>query len=531
MSAGMSRLDRYYIPPGVPARPPAPPLPRKGILMMPPPPLPPQPVQNQPAATVQQHVSSPNSQGGPILQQHRFPSSTPHVEYPQQPQPQQQGHQISLKSSGNQKTNWSCQVPPTMQQALKQFAAQEQLNQQQSQQHHQQQQQPRQNHSNNGPQSMPCFMVGGMEKIRPERMARRPLPRLYPPGVDNYEELPPLPPIRPSGRMDSQNLATAMAIPDSSPRLALQRILMLYENGEHREAAAFMRRLSFQTFRQVLPHLPADIFIESMPHSLPILEALYAKLFLGGNGGLDNNLLGRANSLRPEAVVWQLVKFFAGQEAEGAGLAGQMRWEFCGPFISSCKRLLNVLLAAEPRARRLLAERKKSLMKAIEGLGQHGMVGTSDEQLMSLHDALKLEFQKVQKSYHEALQKLEGMSLVNKDSNGNKSGTISAASGGKAPIAQSHQRQLSLKSIEIQERLIKNKTLLNVVEPTLENTSLEVLLGILQQRIELDKECLFQFTQVKKESHIPGDKTKSSVAPILMRYQRGCQQVSQCSVC
>merc|ERR1719414_545202 len=117
------------------------------------------------------------------------------------------------------------------------------------------------------------------------------------------------------------------------------------------------------------------------------------------------------------------------------------------------------------------------------------------------------------------------MSLVNNHDKAGKTGTISAASGVKAPIAQSHQRQLSLKSNEIQERLIKNKTLLNVVEPTLENTSLEVLLGILQQRIELDKECLFQFTQVKKESHIPGDNTKSSVAPILMRYQRGCQQV------
>ena len=518
MSGGMSRLDRYYIPPGVPARPPAPPLPRKGILMMPPPPLPPQSAQQQ-----QQHQSIPvklisngaTPQGGHVLQQHKFPSSNPHVEYPTPVQPQ---------STQNGGTNWSCQSTPSMQQALKQFAAQEQLNKQQAQQH-QHQQQKRQN-VHNGPQSMPCFMVEGMEKIRPERMGRRPLPRLYPPGVGNYEELPPLPPIHANGRIDSQNLATAMAIPDSSPRLALQRILMLYENGEHREAAAFMRRLSFQTFRQVLPHLPADIFIESMPHSLPILEALYAKLFLGGNNGLDNSLLGRANSLRPEAVVWQLVKFFAGQEADGAGLAGQMRWEFCGPFISSCKRLLKVLLAGEPRAKRVLAERKKSLMKAIEGLGQHGMVGTSDEQLMSLHDALKLEFQKVQKSYEEALKKLEGMSLVNKDSNeSNKVGTISAASGKKAPIAQSHQRQLSLKSVEIQERLIKNKTLLNVVEPTLENTSLEVLLGILQQRIELDKECLFQFTQVKKDSHIPGDNTKSSIAPVLMRYQRGCQQV------
>ena len=523
MSGGMSRLDRYYIPPGVPARPPAPPLPRKGILMMPPPPLPPQSSQPQQSFPVQLISNGVNPQGGPILQQHKFPSSTPHVEYPKPSGQATAGQPVLLKPNGNGPTNWSAQSPPSMQHALKQFAAQEQLHKQQTAQQHHQQQQHRPNH---GPQSMPCFMVEGMEKIRPERMARRPLPKLYPPGVGNYEELPPLPPMHANGRIDSQNLATAMAIPDSSPRLALQRILMLYENGEHREAAAFMRRLSFQTFRQVLPHLPADIFIESMPHSLPILEALYAKLFLGANNGLDNSLLGKANSLRPEAVVWQLVKFFAGQEAEGAGLTGQMRWEFCGPFISSCKRLLKVLLAGEPRARRVLAERKKSLMKAIEGLGQHGMVGTSDEQLMSLHDALKLEFQKVQKSYEEALKKLEGMALVQKESNGsNKTGTISTASGGKAPIAQSHQRQLSLKSIEIQERLIKNKTLLNVVEPTLENTSLEVLLGILQQRIELDKECLFQYTQVKKESHIPGDNTKSSIAPILMRYQRGCQQV------
>ena len=95
----------------------------------------------------------------------------------------------------------------------------------------------------------------------------------------------------------------------------------------------------------------------------------------------------------------------------------------------------------------------------------------------------------------------------------------------KAPVAQSHQRQLSLKASEIQERLIKNKSLLNVVEPTLENHSLEVLLGILQRRIELDKEVLFQFTQLKKEIKLLGGKNDPSVAPLLMRFQRGCQQV------
>ena len=129
------------------------------------------------------------------------------------------------------------------------------------------------------------------------------------------------------------------------------------------------------------------------------------------------------------------------------------------------------------------------------------------------------------------------------------SGAISGNGG--PPVAQSHQRQLSLRAFEIQERLIKNKSLLNAVEPVLENQCLEVLLGILQRRIELDKEVLFQFTQLKKETKLldvviqPGHSTSSSnqsskstsikakhsgstsqsVAPLLMKFQRGCQQV------
>ena len=47
--------------------------------------------------------------------------------------------------------------------------------------------------------------------------------------------------------------------------------------------------------------------------------------------------------------------------------------------------------------------------------------------------------------------------------------------------------------------------------------------GILQQRIELDKECMFQYTQLRKEVRMMDGQT--SVAPVLMRFQRGCQQV------
>ncbi len=509
----MSRLDRYYIPPGVPARPPgpsgsgssgggAPPLPKKGILLVPPPAPPPLPPSQTPSL-----ISGASSMQARYQQQHPpgIPLGTRHT------------------------SGWSFQgpgVPPGPQQ--KSMV-------------------PSQPHS---------LVLVPAEKIRPERgHSRRPLlplrhgARPHPTGATfaaipvapTYEELHPTMRSGAQQVLDSHSLSTAMSLhmhhpggsEAGSPRQALQRILALYENGEHREAAAFMRRLSFPVFRQLLPQLPADIFVDSMPHSLPILEALYAKIFLAG-GDASLMALGRAQSLRPEAVVWQLVKFFASQDeggANGTQLAGQMRWEFCGPFISSCKRLLGVLLTAEPRLKRLVSERRRALMKAIEGLGQHGLVGTSDEQLMHLHNALKLEFDRAQRAYAEGIQKLEALSLL-QDKTGRSTISGKASS---APVAQSHQRQLSLKSGDIQERLIKNKTLLNVVEPTLENTSLEVLLGILQKRIELDKECLFQYTQIRKDS-IKAQEAKEaakggkggaseSVAPIFMRYQRGCQQV------
>ena len=100
-----------------------------------------------------------------------------------------------------------------------------------------------------------------------------------------------------------------------------------------REAAGFIRRLSYATFRQLVEDLPMDNFVEeAMPQSLPILEAIYAKLFFGsgrmqafGNVKFGSrnevkttaNILSSANSncskYSPENVVWQIVKFFASQ--------------------------------------------------------------------------------------------------------------------------------------------------------------------------------------------------------------------------
>ncbi|XP_037094584.1 uncharacterized protein LOC119114653, partial [Pollicipes pollicipes] len=349
----------------------------------------------------------------------------------------------------------------------------------------------------------PPHLVEKQMRFRPEKAHRRPVQRLqwrkskWQPDPDE-----------PSSYLDL-NRISSMTIADVSPKFAVKRILMLYENQQYREAANFVNRLSHGTFKVILTDLPVDVFIESMPDSLPILEALYAKVFL--SDGLNFSV----KTLKPDAVVMQMVKFFAQQEDS---LTGNIKWELCGPFIASCKKLLKVIVHTDPKIKKMLVSRRKALDKAVEGMGHHGMVGTSDGSLMNLHDALKLEFKKVVTSYKAALEKLEELSL----STASKQTLCRSISHGPAPIQVSHQRQLSITQQEIQERLIKNKTILNVVEPILGNHSLDIFLGILQRRIDHDKDCLFHFTQLKKE--VKDMKDASVVVPILMRYGHGIDQ-------
>lgn len=169
---------------------------------------------------------------------------------------------------------------------------------------------------------------------------------------------------------------------------------MLSENKQYRESANFINRLSGNTFGVIVHDLPVDQFIESMPQSLPIIESLYAKVFL--SDGMTRNSI---QFLRPDNVVMQMVKYFAHQEehpptpstTSAMWPPNVWRWDYCGPFISSCKKLLRVIVLSEPKIRKGLYQKRRALDKAIEGLGQHGLVGTSDENLMNLHDALQVK--------------------------------------------------------------------------------------------------------------------------------------------
>ncbi|XP_076368858.1 uncharacterized protein LOC143256068 [Tachypleus tridentatus] len=338
-------------------------------------------------------------------------------------------------------------------------------------------------------------------RIRPERSNRRNVQKLTWRNSDWVKGFP----------KDMDSRVASMTIADVSPGVAIQRVIFLYDNFQYREAANFINRLNYSTFKAILAELPIDVFVDTVPHSLPVLEALYAKVFL--SDGLNFTV----KLLRPQGVVMQMVKLFAQHEDTQNPSSVPAELDSAHPYVSSCKKLLKVIVLSEPHTKKQLHGRKKALDKAIAGLGQHGMVGTSDDTLMNLHDALKMEFERVIHQYKIAVQKLDELSLAPKQP------IARSLSHGPAPTKASHQRQLSLRQDEIQERLIKNKSLLNVIEPTLTNHSLEMLLNVLQKRIEFDKDVLFQFTQLRKE--IKDVNLSSIVAPVLMRFSHGCKEV------
>jgi hypothetical protein len=177
-----------------------------------------------------------------------------------------------------------------------------------------------------------------VNRIKPEKSNRRNVQKLtwrsshwikgFGSEEDDYE----------SGHVDS------MTITDVSTNVAIRRILLLYENLQYREAANFINRLNYITFKAIVSDLPIDVFVESIPNSLPILEALYAKVFLSSNDGLTVSF----KFLHPENVVMQMVRLFALQNPyipDNNALLQciQERMETNHPIVTSCKKLLKVI--------------------------------------------------------------------------------------------------------------------------------------------------------------------------------------------
>ncbi|XP_016841349.1 uncharacterized protein LOC100122845 [Nasonia vitripennis] len=308
----------------------------------------------------------------------------------------------------------------------------------------------------------------------------------------------------------------------SNPRMALRRLLRLYEGRQYREAAGFLMRLPQYTLRAALPDIPIDLLIDTLPHSLVLLEALYARLLELG--------VRDAQVLRLEQLLWKVV-----------GLLSNTQDHF---HLRAWARLLSALNRAAPSARTALISRRRALERAVEGLGKHGLVpanktcggsssssgesvspsSCSTSNLVPLPVALKEQLEMRAEAYKLALHKIESL--------GKHAGLHK---GDQGVQAASHQRLLGLKYSEVQQRLIDNQSLLNTLERT-RDEELDRLLVELKARVEQDKEALRQWTALRKceagahqkESNaVSESKNTQSLAARLLLFSRGCAMALQ----
>jgi len=152
-------------------------------------------------------------------------------------------------------------------------------------------------------------------------------------------------------------------------------------------------KLPHYTLKAALPDIPVDLLIETLPHSLTLLEALYSRL-------LELNI-SDMKILRIEQVLWRVVHLISSQDHFRPRI-----W---------CKLLVS-LNRLSPNTKSTLLSRRRALDRAVEGLGKHGLVPSSQTNisensvtpnLVPLPVALREELETRTEAYKLALHKIE----------------------------------------------------------------------------------------------------------------------------
>jgi len=314
-----------------------------------------------------------------------------------------------------------------------------------------------------------------MDRIKPEKLSRQRVQGIWRkvrfPDNESWPQMFP-------------DDSLTVDVGDLTPDYALRKIAVLFETKKYSECASLIRRLNCVTLSSILGEVPIDVLHDSLPESLNILEALYVKLY----DSTQNPEEFPKEDIQIDQFLQKLTAMFARQ----SGLNNKHE-KNSNSVYPSCRSILKVITWVEPGTRRFIRTQKKALDKCLKHLGRHGLVESSEGTLMNLHDACKIEFEKVVFQYRCALNKLEELNLSAKHPTG------SSVIWGPAPTFSSHHRLMQLHREDVQDRIIKNRTLHNLVEPAIMNQYLKKFIHILEKRIQYDKIILFHDTELKKK--------------------------------
>jgi len=325
--------------------------------------------------------------------------------------------------------------------------------------------------------------------------------------------------------------SASLKVQDYEPAFALRKIALLYEKKLNEEVAHVIREISLGTLRKIYLQFPIDMFIEGIPHTLSIVSILYSRLLSSAQ------LNGYKVDLPYKSLLIKLVKLQARNLDKS--LPKVKYWE---KHDAQCDSLLQVIGRTQGTfCLKMLRNRKRRLEAALENFTEHQMISVEtslidseivDNQLLPLPIAFRVELDRMMNNCKISMNKLNRDNR-RKSSTNNKR-RMSSSTAAKMNIlgnidkktslnndlrmdSFNHQRLLNFTTKDVEDRLYKNKELLNVVEPTMHYAQLPKLVDILQERINKDKEILSTFYDLRND--VISVSSEARLLPQLKNYE------------
>ncbi|CAL1526696.1 unnamed protein product [Lymnaea stagnalis] len=293
----------------------------------------------------------------------------------------------------------------------------------------------------------------------------------------------------------------SLSASDLTSSLSERRLSSFFERKRFVDCAILVKQLRGNTLSSVLSEIPIAKLHAALPDSLPLVEALYLKVYHTPNLEFPTSLL------MTDQLLKRMVTFFALSNVNKTG-------ERIRSYLLQCRTIVGIIVKVDPSLRNTVLQRKLAVDRCLRNMGRHGMVGSSGGKLMTLHDALKIELEKMINQYKYVIQKLEDLSLSAKHP------VPVSVSSGAAPTEASHQRLMQINRKDVLDRVTKNKRLLNLMEPVVSGRYFRKLVAALERRIEYDKVLLFHDTELIKMSEIDL-KSEPFLGLTLNRFSKG----------
>eukprot|EP00058_Branchiostoma_floridae_P015649 XP_002601137.1 hypothetical protein BRAFLDRAFT_75584 [Branchiostoma floridae] len=293
-----------------------------------------------------------------------------------------------------------------------------------------------------------------------------------------------------------------------SPGSVLRKVALLYQKRNLDEIVCMLESLSPVTLSTLATELPMDVFMDEFPQTLPILRIFYVKL-----ADLDHFPISMPDviTLMLHLAVYTSEHNMTYTPAGGQWLLAAHQTQH---LYRCCSDIIGIANRVYPEVRSRLLAKKEQVATCLRGLGEHGMV-TYEDSLMHLSDCLLTECNRSLTVLKSTVTALDEMKLPEKSHHHDRK---------HASTSCGHQRLLSLNVRDIQDRLIRNKSLMNAVDRTAASRSqLAHFVHLLSERIEADKEALRTTTELRKQLHVL--KLDNKVGLLLTTLSRGLDMI------